>query len=506
MATYVVKERSQYLQKASITGAERIVVSGSEYITPDQILERAGIKAGGLIVYVDTVQALKNKTYEGYTLGDACSRGVATSSSSNTTTLVPLSLLKSYAQKQITTSSKLPASLVSGLATVATSGKFTDLVDAPTIPKVSAIDDNSFEIDGQTYNISSVGGDYLPISGGQLTGDLWLKNPSSDFGSTIYFGNKASNGTGYVYITEESNNILTIYSSAGIRFKTISTATLTFNGDKIVTVANKATASAYGVVKVGASRNSAITATTGSAVANRFYGVEMDINGKLFVNVPWSGGEGSSMSSLEIFQKIGSDEPHLERKRGYFNNVYQDYIHADHRAFRWLSSGSKQFVLMVSAKKNSRSKNSKPMQDGNVRTKKGWCVAMGQYANTEFAQENVELNINDLREYILHKYVFVEGYTKSQVQEMSYDTFSKLSPSLRKGFGTNVLSIKSVKTFGIALRCKNPEFESLMTSGHTHGIHCQDIQSVPRYLYSSVAKMYVHINRRECSINFGFIR
>ena len=506
MATYVVKERSQYLQKASVTGTERIVVNGSEYITPDQILERAGIKAGGLIVYVDTVQALKNKTYEGYTLGDACSRGVATSSSSNTTTLVPLSLLKSYAQKQITTSSKLPASLVSGLATVATSGKFTDLVDAPTIPKVSAIDDNSFMIDGYIYDISALGVSYLPISGGQLTGDLWLKNTSSEFGSTIYFGNKASDGTGYVYITEASNNILTIYSSAGIRFNTIPTATLTFNGNKIVTVANKATASAYGVVKVGASRTSAITATTGSTMADRYYGVEIDSNGKLFVNVPWSDGGGSSMSPLEIFQKMGCEEPHLERKKGSFNNGYQDYILVDHHAFRWLSSGSKQFVLMVSAKKNSRSSKSRWMLDGKARTKKGWCVAMGQNADTEFAQENSVWNINELREYILHTYVFVEGYTKSQVQAMSYSAFSSLPKTLRKGFGANVLSIKSVKTFGIALRCKNPEFENLMTSNHTHGIHCQDIRGYPRYLYSSVAKMYVHINSSECSIDFGFIR
>ena len=501
MATYVVKERSQYLQKASITGAERIVVNGSEYITPDQILERAGLQARGVIVYLDTVQALKNKTYEGYTLGEACSRGVATSSSSNTATLVPLSLLKSYAQKQITTSSKLPASLVSGLATVAISGKFEDLEGKPY-----AIDDNSFVIDGHTYNISSVGGDYLPISGGQLTGDLWLKKTSSDFGSAIYFGNKASDGTGYVYIKEATNNILTIYSSAGIRLNTISTATLTFNGNKIVTVANKATASSYGVVKVGASRESAITATTGSTVADRYYGVEIDSNGKLFVNVPWSEGGGSSMSPLEIFQKMGGEEPHLERKKGNFTTGYKDYILADHRAFRWLSSGSRQFVLMVSAKKNSRSKNSKWMLDGNVRTKKGWCVAMGRYADTEFAKENGLLDINDLREYILHTYVFVEGYTKSQVEAMSYSDFCALSPTLQKGFGTNVLSLKSVKTFGIALRCKNPEFEERMTSGHSHGIHCQDIEGYPRYLYSSVAKMYVHINRRECSIDFGFIR
>lgn len=501
MATYVVKERSQYLQKASITGTERIVVNGSEYITPDQILERAGIQAGGVIVYVDTVQALKNKTYEGYTLGEACSRGVATSSSSNTATLVPLSLLKSYAQKQITTSSKLSASLVSGLATVATSGKFADLEGKPY-----AIDDNSFVIDGHTYDLSSLGVSYLPISGGQLTGDLWLKNPSSDFGSTIYFGNKSTSGTGYVYITEASNNILTIYASAGIRLNTIPTGTLTFNGNKVVTVANKATASSYGVVKVGASRASAITATTGSTVANRYYGVEIDSNGKLFVNVPWSGGEGSSMSPLEIFQKMGGEEPHLERKRGSFTNGFQDYVLIDHSAYRWLSNGNRQFVLMVSAKKNSRSGKSKWMLDGNVRTKKGWCVAMGRYAATEFAQENEVWNINDLREYILHTYVFVEGYTKSQIQTMSYDTFSTLSSTLRKGFGTNVHSIKSVKIFGIALRCRNPEFENLMTSGHTHGIHCQSIQGHPRYLYSSVAKMYVHINSSKCSIDFGFIR
>ena len=162
MATYVVKERSQYLQKASVTGTERIVVNGSEYITPDQILERAGIKAGGLIVYVDTVQALKNKTYEGYTLGDACARGVAISSLSDNTTLVPLSLLKSYAQKQITTSNQLSASLVSGLATVATSGKFADLVDKPAIPEVHAIDDNSFEIENLRFCLILLG--FLKIS------------------------------------------------------------------------------------------------------------------------------------------------------------------------------------------------------------------------------------------------------------------------------------------------------------------------------------------------------
>ena len=49
-----------------------------------------------------------------------------------------------------------------------------------------------------------------------------------------------------------------------------------------------ATADQYGVVKPAAVRSSAITATTGGTTSDRYYGVEKDSNGKLFVNVPWS--------------------------------------------------------------------------------------------------------------------------------------------------------------------------------------------------------------------------
>lgn len=48
------------------------------------------------------------------------------------------------------------------------------------------------------------------------------------------------------------------------------------------------TASQYGLVKPNAVRTSAITATNGGTTSNRYYGVEMDSNGKLFVNVPWT--------------------------------------------------------------------------------------------------------------------------------------------------------------------------------------------------------------------------
>lgn len=48
-----------------------------------------------------------------------------------------------------------------------------------------------------------------------------------------------------------------------------------------------ATTSAYGTVKVAGVNTSAIT-TSQTSTASRYYGVQMDKNGKLFVNVPWT--------------------------------------------------------------------------------------------------------------------------------------------------------------------------------------------------------------------------
>ena len=49
-----------------------------------------------------------------------------------------------------------------------------------------------------------------------------------------------------------------------------------------------ATASQYGVVKPGAVRTSSISCNSASTTSGRYYLVEMDSNGKLFTNVPWS--------------------------------------------------------------------------------------------------------------------------------------------------------------------------------------------------------------------------
>ena len=55
---------------------------------------------------------------------------------------------------------------------------------------------------------------YLPLTGGTLTGDLRLKD-STNYGRTIYFGDDE-----YVYITEDSDDHLTIFANSGIELAT----------------------------------------------------------------------------------------------------------------------------------------------------------------------------------------------------------------------------------------------------------------------------------------------
>lgn len=71
----------------------------------------------------------------------------------------------------------------------------------------------------------------------------------------------------------------------------------------IITTKDTATTSNAGIMKAAAVRTSAITTTEGGTTSDRFYGVELDSNGKAFVNVPWtdnnttySAGTGLSLS------------------------------------------------------------------------------------------------------------------------------------------------------------------------------------------------------------------
>jgi hypothetical protein len=56
--------------------------------------------------------------------------------------------------------------------------------------------------------------DFLPLTGGTLTGDLRLKD-SSNYGMTLYFGDGS-----YCYISEPSDDKMTIHASSGVIIET----------------------------------------------------------------------------------------------------------------------------------------------------------------------------------------------------------------------------------------------------------------------------------------------
>ena len=59
-----------------------------------------------------------------------------------------------------------------------------------------------------------VDGNYLPLTGGTLKGDLRLKD-SSNYGMTLYFGDSS-----YCYISEPSDDKMTIHASSGVTIET----------------------------------------------------------------------------------------------------------------------------------------------------------------------------------------------------------------------------------------------------------------------------------------------
>lgn len=82
------------------------------------------------------------------------------------------------------------------------------------------------------------------------------------------------------------------------------------------TTYSAATASALGLVKVGAVRSSAVTVNSASSTASRYYPVEMNTDQKLFVNVPWSdtntnttysNGVGLALSGTTFKTKLSSE-------------------------------------------------------------------------------------------------------------------------------------------------------------------------------------------------------
>lgn len=76
---------------------------------------------------------------------------------------------------------------------------------------------------------SWVGDNYLPLSGGTLTGDLRLKN-STNYGMHLYFGDDS-----YCYLYEDTDDHLKIYGSKGVEITTGSGYNLTWGGNVVAT-------------------------------------------------------------------------------------------------------------------------------------------------------------------------------------------------------------------------------------------------------------------------------
>ena len=101
-----------------------------------------------------------------------------------------------------------PASMITGLASVATSGSYNDLTDKPTIPASSTVDSELSStsvnpVQNKVINAalnnkadSSALSGYLPLTGGTVTGGITASNFQTGTGATNYFQCRKFRGEG----------------------------------------------------------------------------------------------------------------------------------------------------------------------------------------------------------------------------------------------------------------------------------------------------------------------
>ncbi len=115
-------------------------------------------------------------------------------------------------------------------------------------------------------------------------------------------------GSGATTVTSDSSGSIKISSTDNNEYHTsITTSGLEIadSGTLASIYVPYATASGYGVVKAAAVRTTSPTLTTGQTTSSRYYGVELDTNGKMFVNVPWS----NTTYSVAKYNSLGLVKP-----------------------------------------------------------------------------------------------------------------------------------------------------------------------------------------------------
>lgn len=163
--------------------------------------------------------------------------------------------------------------------------------------------------------ISACSGTYLSLTnGGIIKGPVTISSTLNVENNAVFNGDVRINGnlviTGDIASGEtstgtSSGSLVTFtpaYSSG------LTLGNITIDGITSGIYAPKATASSLGLVKVSAVRTNTITATTGGTTSGRYYGVESDSNGKMFVNVPWtdtvSGGSGGTSAYPHLLSSV----------------------------------------------------------------------------------------------------------------------------------------------------------------------------------------------------------
>lgn len=163
-------------------------------------------------------------------------------------------------------------------------------------------------------------------------------------------------------------------------------------------------------------------------------------------------------------------------------------------------------VLMTRGRKTKSKHGTAQAEYSNIHlVRKGWTVARSWTGSRNFSispQQGAYVASTALEyvaRYIARYYTYISGKTRAQMAAMSYASWQSYGAAI---FGWERASATSAhryrKLFGIAVRIPNPAFDSVVIGHMDLTEHCQGIvdssgNTIPRYLYSAVAPILVHI-------------
>ena len=214
-------------------------------------------------------------------------------------------------QDLIDSSHKLPASNISGLATVATTGDYDDLSNKPTIPAAQIQSDyaqsNSAAVDyiknKPDLSIYAQSASLSPVATSGSYNDL-IDKPIIPVDTNTW---RAVKVNGVQKLDNQiTGNALDLVAGSNI--------TLTENDGAVTITASAspvspATSQVAGTIKLGSDTVQTVTAETVSSTANRTYAVQVNSAGQAVVNVPWStAGAVTGGSGIDVTNNVVSLE------------------------------------------------------------------------------------------------------------------------------------------------------------------------------------------------------